>query len=338
VIVLLSITAESLNRVNAAEPPAWGRLLWSSAIYWYTIGIFTPVFLWLARKVPFGRGRPWRTTALYAMVLAVVFVLHCAVYAPARQLLYPVAGFGFGSMLRKFFFHEFFILSAMVAIAHALEYSRTIREREVRASQLEARLSRAQLDVLRSELQPHFFFNALHSISTLMHRNVEAADEMLTQLADLLRASMDRRSVQEVPLHEELAVLERYLKIMRTRFGDRLSISVAADPELLDVRVPVFILQPLVENAIQHGIAQRAGAGSVAIEARPAGESLELLVRDDGAGFSSNTVREGIGLSNCRLRLEQLYGPAGTLAIDNQPGRGTQVTLRVPRRTSGPGA
>jgi LytS/YehU family sensor histidine kinase len=137
-----------------------------------------------------------------------------------------------------------------------------------------------------------------------MHRNVEAADEMLAQLGDLLRLSLERKNVQEAPLREELAVLAPYLNILRIRFGDRLSICVDVDPALLDVTVPLFILQPLVENAIRHGIDRRAGAGRIDIRACAAEEFLEISVADDGAGLSQNGLREGIGLSNIRLRLE----------------------------------
>jgi signal transduction histidine kinase len=335
-ITLLSTTSEAVNRAYADLPADWARMLIASAAYWYGASLCMPVFLWLARRRPLGHGRWWRTLPLYAAVALGLTFLHSVFFLLVRNRVFPAQALTLGATLRKSFFYELVLLSAMVGAAHALEYGRSLREREVKASQLEARLSKAQLEVLRSELQPHFFFNALHSISTLMHRNVEAADEMLTQLADLLRLSLERRSVQEVPLREELALLEHYLKIMRIRFGDRLSISVDADPRLLDVRVPLFILQPLVENALQHGIAKRAGAGGVAIEARPVDASVEIVVRDDGPGLSSPAVREGIGLSNCRLRLEQLYGPAGTLAISNQPGRGTQVTIRLPHRASAP--
>ena len=170
-----------------------------------------------------------------------------------------------------------------------------------------------------------------------MHRNVEAADEMLAQLGDLLRLSLERKSVQEAPLREELAVLEPYLNILRIRFGDRLSICVDVDPALLDVTVPLFILQPLVENAIRHGIDRRAGAGRIDIRALAEDDSIEITVSDDGAGLSQNGLREGIGLSNIRLRLEQLYGTRGTIALEGNPESGTQVAVKIPRNRAGGG-
>jgi two-component system, LytTR family, sensor kinase len=331
-VVLLYALNNGLARIAGDQPPDWGRMLWGSATGWYTIAIFTPVFLWLPRRFPFNRERWLRTAAVWFVALSVVAALRGAIFVPVRQLLFPIDGLTVVHLLRKSILLEVVSLAGIVAIAQALEYGRRLREREVRASQLEARLSQAQLDVLRSELQPHFFFNALHSISTLMHRNVEAADEMLTHLADLLRLSIERRSVQEVPLREELEVLEHYLKIMRVRFGDRLALSVAAEPAVLEERVPLFLLQPLVENAIEHGIAQRAGAGRVAIEARAENGELRLRVSDDGAGLRSASLREGIGLSNTRLRLQQLYGSAAQLSIRGAPEGGTVVDLRLPRR------
>src|SRR5438876_6001916 len=158
-----------------------------------------------------------------------------------------------------------------------------------------------------------------------MHRNVEAADRMTAQPGDLLRLSLERKSVQEAPLREELRVLEPYLNILRIRFGDRLSIGVDVDPALLDATVPLFLLQPLVENAIRHGIDRRAGAGRIDIRARAEGDSLEIVVADDGAGIPPNGIREGIGLSNIRLRLEQLYGTRGSLALKGDPESGTEV-------------
>jgi len=218
----------------------------------------------------------------------------------------------------------------VLGVVQAIEYGRSLRQGQLRATQLEARLAQARLEILRSELQPHFLFNALHAISALMHRNVEAADEMITHLGDLLRLSLERKSVQEVPLREELAVLEPYLSIVRIRFGDRLSINVDVDQSLLEFKVPLFLLQPLVENAIRHGIARRAGAGRIEIRARALGDFVQITVFDDGAGLSQNAIREGIGLSNTKMRLEQLYGSAAELVLKGHPESGTEVLVTIP--------
>jgi LytS/YehU family sensor histidine kinase len=269
-------------------------------------------------------------------MISILVVVKYSLYLPIRQLFYPVHGATVSHMVMKNFFYEFFEMAAVVGVIHAVQYARSLREGKLRASQLESLLSKARLEVLRSELQPHFLFNALHAISTLMHRNVDAADEMLTQLGDLLRLTLERKSVQEVPLREELSVLEPYLNIVRIRFGDRLTISVDVDPELLDVHVPLFVLQPLVENAIHHGIARRAGSGRIEIRARRAGDLVEISVSDDGAGIDAATNSEGIGLSNTRMRLEQLYGPAGRLMLRGHPDSGAEAMVTVPQEHRAP--
>jgi two-component system LytT family sensor kinase len=255
-----------------------------------------------------------------------------AVYLPIRLWWFPTPTLAqIKPHLIEGFFYEGFMLAMVLGVVHAVEYQRSVRDGQLRASQLESHLGRARLEILRNELHPHFLFNALHAISTLMHRNVEAADEMLAQLGDLLRLSLERHDVQEGPLREELTVLEPYLNILRIRFGDRLSISVEVDPLLLDLTVPLFLFQPLVENAVRHGIERRAGAGRIDIRARASEDQLEISVSDDGAGLSQGGIREGIGLSNIRLRLEQLYGARGSIALAGNPESGTEVTVRIPR-------
>jgi len=327
-IALLSAGDMALSRLYANEPVAWTRSLVLNLIDHEILAVSTVVLLWMVRRWPLGAGH-WRRVPMYLSAILGLALVSCAVYPPLRRLLYPQLPSNH-SML-EMCFYEYFQLTMVAGVVHAVEYARSLRETRLRATQLEHRLSEARLEVLRSELQPHFLFNALHAISTLMHRNVEAADEMVTQLGDLLRLSLDARNVQEVPLREELGALEPYLNILRIRFGDRLTVSVDVDPEVLDVRVPLFILQPLVENAVNHGISRRAGAGTIAIRARGVDGSLQMTVADDGAGLDSTSVAEGIGLSNTRLRLEQLYGGGGGLLLKGRPGSGAEVIVTVPR-------
>lgn len=333
-VVFLSTSQTVLNHVYRNQPAEWGRSLALTMLDWYILAVFTFAFLWLVRRWPLGPGR-WRIAALYVAVLSVLVFFKYVLYVPLRQALYPVEGLTVSHLFMKSFLYDFFFFAAVLGVVQAIEYARSLREGALRASELQARLSTARLEILRSELQPHFLFNTFHSISTLMHRDVDAADRMLTQLGDLLRLSLQRKSVQEVPLREELAVLEPYLNILRIRFGDRLSIREDVDPSLLDVAVPLFILQPLVENAIQHGIARRAGAGRIEIRACAAGDSVQITVFDDGAGPSHENHREGIGLSNTRMRLEQLYGPGGQLFLKSHPESGTEATLMIPRKPDG---
>lgn len=336
ILALLSAIQIGLSRAYEGEAVDWGHVLCLAAVDWYTCAAFTPAILWLVRRWPLRRRGFGLTLARYVGVTVALVVLRFALYVPLRQLVAPVPDLSLGRVLAGGFFGEFLAFAAVIAVACALDAYRSLVARELRDSQLEARLSRAQLEALRRQIHPHFLFNALHGISTLMHRDVALADEMLARLADLLRATLDREGVQEVPLNEELALLDRYLGLMQVRFGDRLGVSVDIAPDLRDALVPHFLLQPLVENAIQHGIARRAGAGRVTVVARRAADGLAITVSDDGPGLTAaagDAVREGIGLSNTRLRLRELYGDAGRLAIAGGRGEGTQVTVFLPCRT-----
>jgi len=330
-VAVLAAGFSTLNRIYSDQPSDWERTLALSLFGFELNSGSTLIFLWAVRRWPLGAGR-WRYSPLYLAALLVLVAIKYAIYLPARQWWFPAPALQIKQHLIESLFYDGFMLAMVVGVIHAVEYQRSLREGQMRAAQLESHLTKARLEILRNELQPHFLFNALHSISTLMHRNVEAADEMLAQLADLLRLSLERKSVQEASLREELSVLEPYLNILRIRFRDRLSIGVDVDPALLDATVPLFILQPLVENAIRHGIDRRAGAGRIDIRAHAAGELLEISVADDGAGLSENGIREGIGLSNIRLRLEQLYGSRGAIALKGNPESGTEVVVRIPQR------
>jgi two-component system, LytTR family, sensor kinase len=230
----------------------------------------------------------------------------------------------------------------LVGVHEAWRNYRRFTQGELRASQLEARLAQAQLEVLKGQLHPHFLFNTLHAISTLIHRDPDAADEMLAQLSDLLRMTLATVGVQEVPLQQELEFLRRYLDIQQTRFADRLRVIVDVPPDTLDVRVPNQVLQPLVENAIHHGVDARRGDGLVEIRARAEGDMLRLEVRDDGPGLKTTAggapkpAGSGIGLSNTRARLHELYGPKSALELADYPAGGTLVSLLIPLRRAQP--
>jgi LytS/YehU family sensor histidine kinase len=223
----------------------------------------------------------------------------------------------------------------VVFVGHLVHYSRESRTKDLKASQLEGQLAQAQLQVLRMQLHPHFLFNTLHTISALMHKDLKAADRMLALLGDLLRDSLEKVGAQVVPLKQELEFLDRYLEIEKTRFRDRLSVQMAVEPETLDAEVPNLILQPLVENAIRHGIARRAEGGRLEIHAQSQDHMLVLRVRDDGPGLPSDTemaARGGVGLANSQARLEQLYGAAHRFELRNRTDGGLEVTLALPLR------
>jgi LytS/YehU family sensor histidine kinase len=180
------------------------------------------------------------------------------------------------------------------------------------------------------QLHPHFLFNTLNAIAALMHKDVRLADRMIARLGDLLRAALEDPGTQEVTLRRELAFLTPYLEIEQTRLGPRLDLHTDIPADLLDARLPYMLLQPLVENAIRHGIAPRPGPGRLEVQARRAGGRLVLEVRDDGVGLPAAGVTEGIGLSNTRARLRGLYGESGKLALRGGPRGGLTVTITMP--------
>jgi LytS/YehU family sensor histidine kinase len=222
---------------------------------------------------------------------------------------------------------ELLVYWIIVLTSHAAVYYQRYREGELRASQ-------AQLQALKMQLHPHFLFNALHAISALVHSDPDAADKMIARLGDFLRLTLDASATQEVPLRRELEFLNCYLEIERVRFNDRLTTSLEVDPRVLDCRVPNLILQPLVENAIRHGVSQRAAHGHVEVRAERRGDALRLEVRDNGAGLSNASAcranKGGVGLSNTRARLQQLYGSAYRFELADDPRGGAIATLEIP--------
>jgi two-component system LytT family sensor kinase len=225
----------------------------------------------------------------------------------------------------------------LVGLAHAFKYAQTARERELARSQLETQLAQGQLHVLKMQLHPHFLFNTLHAISTLVHSKPDQAEQMIANLSEMLRATLARRDTQEVTLREEMSVLEPYLDIEKTRFGERLAVNLELEPDTGDAVVPHLLLQPLVENAIRHGIAPRPGGGEITIRARARGDSLQVEIEDDGVGMPADPRPDGVGLGNTRARLQRLYGERHAFRIESTPGRSTRVTVLLPLRMDAAG-
>lgn len=318
---------------------SWGRALFPSLTSWYAWALLAPAIFWLAARFRFERSRRARSVAVHVVAGVAFAVLHALLDHLAGRAIPALPEV---SLTRQFFFSRLhgnlLTYLAIVAGWNLVEIYREAREREVRASQLETRLAEARLSALKMQLHPHFLFNTLHAISALMHRDVDAADRMLARLSDLLRLTLENAGTQEVRLKEELDFLEQYLDIERTRFGDRLTVDLDVDPETLDAWIPNLILQPLVENAIRHGVAPRAEPGWIGVRTVLRDEELRVTVEDDGpglpatAGAGSGNAGPGVGLANCRARLRQLYGDRGRLDLGTAPAGGLQVALRIPFR------
>jgi two-component system LytT family sensor kinase len=321
-----------LLNLSAGVHFKWWRVFLPAVFAWSTWAALAPIVFFVARRFPFRRRR--RDALVHVLTAAVLTTVHLAVVwvllgtfgFPARRLpLYSFALYQVHADLVTYV--------VLVGAWHARDWYARYRDRELRSAQLESRLAQARLEGLRMQLQPHFLFNTLHSISALMHRDVEAADRMLTRLSDLLRLTLESAATPEVPLSQELDFLDAYLEIQQTRFEDRLTIVRDIDPEALDALVPNLLLQPLVENAIRHGVATRAAGGRVEISARRDDGRITLSVRDDGPGLAPGAP-QGVGLSNTRARLEHLYGDAQSLALADDPAGGVRVTVVAPYRSS----
>jgi two-component system LytT family sensor kinase len=335
-IVLSLVTMPQLAlqyRMRGVELPM-AEIVFSGFATWLPFLLLAPAIFALARRFPIEPGRWRRSFGMHLLGSLGV----CVAYAGCRwaashiPLVDPVP-LPFSWLLVSQFYLAFQSYWVLVAVHQAWHNYKRFRDRALRASQLEARLAKAQLEVLKGQLHPHFLFNTLNAISTLVHRDAHAADEMITQLSDLLRMSLDSIGVQEVRLGQEVEFLSRYLDIQRTRFQDRLQVDVDVPEHLLDVFVPNQVLQPIAENAIKHGLATRAECGRIEVTARRSGHWLDLAVRDDGPGFRlgpEGLPMRGIGLRNTRERLRELYGPGAVLTLSNHPEGGAVVRLRLP--------
>src|SRR6058998_2734353 len=310
VLGLMSAAQNAAWRAYTDRPIDWVRIVPTSLADWLTCGMFTPAFFWMVRRFPI-RGERWWSSLPIHLAASLVFVfLKVTAYTRLFNALNPGLHRTYRDVLFGGFYGDLLAYWGAVGVIHAIEYYRESRERQVEAARLDGALRAAELENLRAQLQPHFLFNTLQSISTLIHRDQAAADRMLTDLSDLLRLSLRHTAAQEVPLRDELGFLGRYLDIMRVRFGDRLAIVVDAAADVLDAMVPSLVLQPLAENAIRHGMADRTDRGHVAVRAVRDGGAVRLEVSDDGLGMGGASPAEGngIGLANTRERLARLYG------------------------------
>jgi two-component system, LytTR family, sensor kinase len=317
--------SSSLTYMSTYQPPRWGLTLVMALTEWYAWAALTPLVVWLAERFPLRAGRIGRAVAVHGPGGLVVAAVKIGLTRGLRHLL---VGFNSYFLISNLATH-YVIYWAIVGAVHALAYYRAGREGELRASQLEARLAQARLQLLQMQLHPHFLFNTLNAVSELIHEEPARADRMIASLSELLRETLDAGSPEQVALERELELLDRYLDIQRARFGDRLDVRIDVGGAARRALVPNLILQPLVENSIRHGLSRRVAAGRIDIRGARVGDSLILEVQDDGLGLEG-AAREGVGLGNTRARLQELYGDAHRVEIRDADGGGALVRLAIP--------
>jgi two-component system, LytTR family, sensor kinase len=334
------------QKLVSNEPtPSWHYLVsWLVGVYIWAL--LTPLVLWLGQRLPIDR-RSWpRRVPVHLLLSLCVSVIQLAWESAILSRLGV-----FPSIMKGFFATLVFLLVIgfhqgiatywiLLGIQYGLGYYRAYQEREKRALRLElqagelkTQLMRAELSALKMQLQPHFLFNTLNAIMVLVRQQKAVqAEEMLARLSDLLRCVLEDVEAQEVPLRRELDFLRLYLSIEQVRFQDRLRVELSADPALLDAAVPHMALQPIVENAVRHGVGRSSAAGKIQISASRLDATLKVEVKDDGPGFPNpnSAERLGIGLANTRSRLEQLYGAAAQLTVENGEHGGAVVTMSLP--------
>jgi two-component system LytT family sensor kinase len=333
---LLSAFTSYLNSRFGRGSVDWGAVTFSATL-WLAFGALTPITYVLAQRYPLRRECIGRTVAAHltgALVLCAawtslgVLMAHFLNLRPAREA-FP--RYYFSWILTNLPWSVFLYFTVLGCI-YAFTYYREARERESQQARLAAQLAEARLSALRMQLNPHFLFNSLNAITVLVRdQNTRDASRMLELLSGVLRQVLQSEKRQEVTLDEELGFIERYLAIEQVRFSDRLQVRWSIEPAIRDALVPEFILQPLVENAIRHGVAKRSEAGLIEVAARESDGDLVLSVEDNGPGYHAMSDA-GVGLTNTRLRLETLFGKTGQLQLDGAAQGGTIATVRFPLR------
>jgi two-component system, LytTR family, sensor kinase len=321
-----------------SRPVTWGQAMRWGLATWVLWGILAAPIAALARRFPFGR-RSWPVAlAVHVPASGLIALLHIALVISWYTFIESAdhTATSWGASFRFQFILQFhwnvFIYAAVLGVIHAFSFARTLEDREIRASRLEAQLSQARLDALRMQLNPHFLFNTLNAISTLVHENADAADRMIVRLSDLLRAVLDSARVQKITLRDEMAFVQQYLEIESTRFKGRLHVRYDVDAATLDLLVPTMLLQPLVENAMRHAVAPHVEPCTVEIAAVRHEESLVIEVRDTGRGATPDSRRQGhgVGLANTNARLQSLYGDRSSLTLLQRSEGGCTARAIIP--------
>ncbi len=319
------------NSVSGEAALPWRPLLLVSLVSAWLWAALTPMALWVANRLQFDVKQRTRSLMLHGLA-GVCFVLLSTVLdrgfsmAVSHSPLRPFVN----SLLYRFDSRLLAYL-CIVTVSQAARYALLYREREVLAASLEAQLARAELQLLKMQLQPHFLFNALNTIAELAHNDPNNADRLIARLGHLLRLSLEQAGHQVVPLRQEMQILDAYLEIEQTRFEDRLVVRTMIAPEVLEAGVPALLLQPIMENAIRHGTSPRTGEGRIELRAARNDDRLIITIRDSGRGFAvGGPLSEGLGLRNTRERLRQLYGTEHAFLLETPAGGGALVTIMIP--------
>ena len=341
VLSLVSASQRYADSIQTSSPASFPELLFWSLVVWSYWALIVPLVFHLGERIPLRKKRLVLATLAHFTLALVLGLLHIAfvsllgtLFGPSRAGVRTTFLVEFGRGVRVFLYVELILYWAILGAGIARDSYRKYLDRERRSRELETQLGLARLEALRMQIQPHFLFNALNTVAMLVRNNERSqAVEMVAGLGELLRSSLDDNPQQEVPLAAELSFVRRYLALEEFRFPDRLRVEVDVPEELLQAEVPNLILQPLVENAIRHGVAKSSSPGLVRITARRGNGWLELSVEDDGpglpAGWQSDAGR-GIGLRNVRSRMEQLYGSRQEFVIQNVEPQGAAARLRIP--------
>ena len=334
-LVLVFFPQTYLANLRSPTPFSWWQALLANSILFYLWGALTPLVLWLGRRFLLEQSRLLRNLAIHFGLSFLVSTLHLFLlgqlnylvlmlfvkeYVPPVPVVALMVGLGATNIM---------IYWGIIGISQALAYFRRYKEREVS-------LAQAQLQAVQTQLHPHFLFNTLSAIAELVHEDADRAEKMITQLSDLLRVSLQSDSAQEITFKEELDFLRKYIEIQQTLLQERLTVNWNINPETLDARVPNLLLQPLIENAIRHGIAPKAAGGTIEINADRDGNQIKLSIEDDGIGINlpaEGGIKEGIGLKSVRTRLRHLYGEAHKFSLkETGRGKGLCVELEIPFR------
>ncbi len=320
-LALFFAAGYSLTYRSNGRPPNWSLSIERSLVEWWLWALATPVVVALARRFPLHSGRVPLNVAVHAVA---GLALAIAMTQADRELFRMITG------IRTYFLLSTVALyvavyAGIVAASHGVEYYRRSRERD----QLEARLVEARLQLLAMQLQPHFLFNTLNTIAELVHDDPDAADAMIAHLSALLRRTLQLGTATEISVIEEIELVRRYIAIQQARFGNRLHVSIDLDGRATTARVPALLLQPIVENAIRHGLATRLDAGRIVIRVRSEEAWLTFTVMDDGGALGTSV--EGVGLGNTRARLDAMYSGRARLELASTADRETIVTIRLPR-------